>query len=743
MRTVTRLVAALTLVLALPACDMVFGVDPPADAGAAADATPARGWREVATGRAHTCAILDADASLWCWGNNNTGQLGDGTGRVSPRPTPVYVTGGRTWTHVAAGGEHTCAIDDQAGLWCWGRNDFGQLGVGSTTGSGVPALVMAGQAWSAIAAGDASTCAIRTDTTLWCWGHGDAGRLGTGSTADQVQPQPVAPELTGWTKIALSDRHGCGLVGGQVHCWGRDAYGQVTGMPAPATPVLSPQELAVARPPARDVAVGSDHTCVVLSDGVLQCWGSDGAGQFGDGSGISTGPVVNDAAGAFTAIAAGLGATCGLRAGGLACWGENYYGTLGLGSDLFHWLPVDILPGTRWRQVTVQHRTACALTTDGALYCTGSDSFGQLGLGTGWASFAPVRIATGPVADLTVGRTFACEVRGGVPWCWGANSTGELAVGDHLGRQVPTPSTLVTGATAIAAGDNHGCAARADLPPLCWGFNGQGALGDGSTTSSDLPRVAGTAVAVRIDAGRHTCALGPAGLQCWGENGAHQVHAGSEAAVVAPSAILGNPHSTVAAGDRHTCVTRADQVHEVVCWGDNSYGQLGTGSTSNPPGHIVVQRPASKQVVAGDGHTCALADSGALSCWGRNDSGQAGGPSPGLVLDPTATLPAPGGGLWQQVAAGARHTCALTAADELFCWGDNGEGQLATERGVTSSAAPQRVVHPDGGRWRTVAAGGATTCARDDDDSTWCWGANWAGQAGTGLAWRTEWTAVP
>jgi alpha-tubulin suppressor-like RCC1 family protein len=142
-------------------------------------------WTAVSAGFYHTCA-LKTDGTLWCWGDNTSGQLGLGTAST----TPGQVTAGTApWTVVTAGQSHTCALQADGTLWCWGENADGQLGIGSNLPSAAPVVVTASpSSWSAVAAGGAHTCAVAGDGTLWCWGANVKGQLGIGSVASQVVP---------------------------------------------------------------------------------------------------------------------------------------------------------------------------------------------------------------------------------------------------------------------------------------------------------------------------------------------------------------------------------------------------------------------------------------------------------------------------------------------------------------------------------------------------------------------------
>jgi alpha-tubulin suppressor-like RCC1 family protein len=245
--------------------------------------------RGVAAGDAHTCAVL-TDGRVQCWGANADGQTGEGDTVDHATPAFVAAPAGATDASlgaidaVTAGQAHTCARGTAGGLWCWGRNDHGQLGDGSTTSRASPVSVTLGldpgARVAAASAGDAHTCAVDGRGAPWCWGRGDDGRLGTGGTDDARRPAPAASSnVTGATAIAAGGAHTCALgAAGTVTCWGANDQGQlgVDGA-APSAPAAVPGLDRVVR-----LAAGDAHTCALRDDGHVWCWGGNTSGQLGD-----------------------------------------------------------------------------------------------------------------------------------------------------------------------------------------------------------------------------------------------------------------------------------------------------------------------------------------------------------------------------------------------------------------------------------------------------------------------------
>src|SRR5439155_9939321 len=234
----------------------------------------------VAAGDFHACAAL-SDGTVRCWGNNEFGQLGNGTNSFFATSTPVTVIGIVNAIDVIAGGGHTCALLADRTIRCWGRNALGQLGNGSVVDTNTPAVPALGVTdVVAAAAGRFHTCAIAANGGMWCWGRNDFGQLGDGTTTGSSVPVSVNG-ISSAVAAGTNVGHTCAVLSdGTIRCWGRNAFGELGN--GTIGDSLAPVRVSGITD-ARAVTAGINHTCALLSSG-LRCWGLNGSGQLGDGT---------------------------------------------------------------------------------------------------------------------------------------------------------------------------------------------------------------------------------------------------------------------------------------------------------------------------------------------------------------------------------------------------------------------------------------------------------------------------
>jgi alpha-tubulin suppressor-like RCC1 family protein len=364
-------------------------------------------YTAVAPGTGHTCALLN-DSSVQCWGNNGFGRLGDGTADNRLTPAPVIGLAGPV-TAIATLERHICALVEGGAVQCWGKNNDGQLGDGTADNSPVPVSVtgLAGPA-TAVAASDLHTCALIQGGSIQCWGDNTFGKLGDGSTDDSLTPVSVVGLAGAATAIAVTGNASCALIdGGTVRCWGlANQLGADT-----STSSSTPVDVVDLDGPVTAISGGDRHFCALIDDGTVQCWGFNDLRQMGAGAATQpkAKPVSVTGLGGVTvtAIDAGLIHTCALIDGGtVRCWGHNGSGALGDGSTTDAGIAVSVigLSGTVVA-VAAGGNDTCAILDSGSLQCWGTNDNGQLGNGGTANSSTPV-----DVLDPTVSRTASLKI---------------------------------------------------------------------------------------------------------------------------------------------------------------------------------------------------------------------------------------------------------------------------------------------------------------------------------------------
>jgi len=732
---------------------------------------------KIAAGDYHT-VLLDSDSSVWTWGNNMSGQLGNNSSSSSATPVQVVSTYGTGHQYgiiaVAAGNAHSVALGAGGNVLTWGENSFGQLGTGNNDGSGIPVVVADSDGTgilnkvTAIAAGREHTLALKSDGTVLAWGKNDQGQLGLDPTATAASNLPVqVAGLTSIIGIASAGAHSLALKSdGTVWTWGGNGSGQ-----------LGDNTLTARYNPAQvkgssgsgvlsgviKLAAGRGHSLALLDDGTVWAWGNNGTGQ------TALIPVKVSGLGYVTSISAGEMRSFAIAGTTRYGWGANEYGQVGDGTTSDRLTPSAISGLDGAATIVAGRYHSAAVTADGKVWTWGHNNFGQLGDGTATDRLAPAMVTgltVGKITAIAAGEAHSMAVESnGYVWSWGDNVSGQLGSGDYLDGLSPARTAAGVGIANVispAAGRISSLALSSKGTVYSWGDNSQGQLGIGSTTDSNTPGYVWLGllpffgVKSVAASGDFALALKADGtVWAWGDKTFDQLGRGDGSTTDILSPVQSwsgqlDGVTAIAAGRYHALAQISNGT--IRSWGYNALGQLGDGTTSNSTTAPKVVKEGTDiisgtlgnvaAVAAGNNHSLALLSSGVVMSWGYNGYGQLGNNDASHQSQKRAALVVSNTGTGflgrvRAIAAGANHSLALLDDSTVWAWGNNTYGQLGNGT-TTNSDVPVQVVTGPGGFFSllydvvAIAAGGDHSMALTVNGTVLTWGYNNNGQLGDG-----------
>jgi alpha-tubulin suppressor-like RCC1 family protein len=665
------------------------------------------------------------DGTLWAWGRNDYGQLG--LGDRTHRSSPVQVGSLTNWKQVAGGGGNSpfsAAIKTDGTLWTWGYNAY--LGLGTITNYSSPVQVGALTNWKQVACGDNHAVAVKTDGTIWSWGAGD-GQLGLGDTSGRSSPVQIGT-LTNWSQVSAAYR----------------------------------------------------NSFAVKTDGTIWSWGFNDRGQLGLGdithrsSPVQIGSLTN-----WKQVVGNYGAGAAVKTNGtLWTWGANYTGQLGQSDAIFpptvvrKSSPVQVGALTNWSQVFSDGPVDyfAAVKTDGTLWTWGRNDRGELGLGdithrsspvqvgtlTSWitntdgygSSSATSLVAAGTIltsleVELTTESFFVSDgntsATSGALWMWGENTNGQLGLGDRTHRSTPVLVGALTNWKQVSGGETSNGpvgAVKTDGTLWTWGRNENGNLGLGDITHRSSPVQVGALTnwkQVSVSVG--SLAVKTDGtLWAWGRNSYGRLGLGNITDISSPVQVgaLTNWSSVSISAVGNSLAVKTDGT--LWAWGNGrtNVGLLGLGDTTHRSSPVQVGALTNWSSVTGscaDGEmVMAVKTDGTLWAWGYNNFGELG-----LGDRTNRSSPVQVGSLtnWSpsKVYCGQNHTVAVKTDGTLWTWGLNGSGQLG-QGNTTRCSSPVQVGSLT--NWKSPFGGGQHSGAVKTDGTIWTWGYNYYGQLGQG-----------
>ncbi|MFZ2958649.1 MAG: kelch repeat-containing protein [Candidatus Ozemobacteraceae bacterium] len=450
------------------------------------------GITAIAVGTYHSLALKN-NGTVWTWGCNDSGQICDGL-KPASRTTPFQISGLSGVTAVAGGGQYSLAAKNDGTVYAWGENNYGQLGDGSSINRLAPVLVSGLTNVKAIAGSILGyhTAALKWDGNVWAWGRNDKGQLGDGTTTDR--PTPV--KVSGLDNVSAL---GCGSnftmtlkKSTQVAACGYNGSGQLGDGTTIDRKTLTQVKDSSGSVFAGVMALawGTYHTIALKIDGTVWGWGNN-VGQLGDGTAISrSSPVKVVGLTNVTAVGAGVLHSLAVKNDGTAwAWGINNKGQLGDGTTTQRNSPVQVSGLTGVTAVVGGNTYSMAVKNDGTVWAWGINTNGQLGDGTTTDRYTPVQVVglTGVKAVAAKENHSLALKYDGTVWAWGWNVNGQLGDGTNSQRTSPVQVSGLTGVTAVSAGQTHSIAVINDGTVKAWGSNNYGQLGDGTTTSRNTP----------------------------------------------------------------------------------------------------------------------------------------------------------------------------------------------------------------------------------------------------------------
>ena len=749
-------------------------------------------WNTISIGASHVLALKDG--KIYAWGDNGTNGV-FGNNDVTSTPNQPWMS----WTMVARSREDkTCSygIKGDGSLWAWGLNNFGAIGNNTVGAVLYSSPVQIGtSSWTTVAtvpdpyvlldpaAGAQKTFAIRSDGTLWAWGTNDnnvltdtpaAGYLGIGSSAHRSSPTQVG--TSSWTTVSTWKITAAIRSDGRLFTWGSEdestfnqgnnngaLFGQNISIIGGLT---SPTQVGTSS--WTTVSVGYRHVAAIRSDGRLFTWGNGDSGKLGDTSTAHRSSPVQVGTSSWTSVSCGHNFTAAIRSDGrLFTWGNGDSGELGtwqtptfktiayapsaavaIRSDgtLWAWGPGGLdgyhrsnpvqIGSSSWTQVVVTKdilTAYAAIRSDGALFTWGVNLNGSLGDGTSTSRSSPVQIGTSSWTSVKAGASHFGAIRSdGNLFMWGSNFYGELGTNDSIHRSSPTQVTTMSSVSVLTLGAGFTGVIKAGAL-FAWGSNVYGQMGDNKLIGA----VSGSWTQISVGPSHMAAIKSTGGLFTWGTNGSGQLGLNNTMNTSSPSQVGSGSWSNVSAGANHTLAVASNGT--LWAWGNNEFGQLGNnisgafngrsspvqiGSNSNWSRAVASNTTDSSPIQV---QSFGITTNGNLFGWGRNDYGTLGDLTSTHRSSPVQI----GSSLsWNNVASANGTTLAITSSS-VYSWGNGADGVLGTNTTLHRSSPVQiGTIAANTSNKQTISVGFNSAAIINSSGTLFTWGTNSSGQLG-------------
>jgi len=655
----------------------------------------------------HTIAIT-TDGSLWSWGLNTSGQLGDGTSTTQYEPIRIGTL--TNWTNAYPGRSHTVAIKTDGTMWSWGNNANGQLGLNDLVIRSSPVQIGTLATWTSANTTSTNTFGVKNNGTLWGWG------LGTYvpnwfSTSTMAQ---LGNDIGGWSNIFSGGDNSFRLgvkTNGTLWSWGNNTNGQL-GLNASISR-SSPVQIGTETNWSK-LSTRNNHVTAIKTDGTLWSWGNAGGGSFiGDNTNSlnRSSPVQIGTLNTWSEVAVGGGNSYVIKTDGtLWVWGLASSGTTAQNDTVTRSSPVQIGTETNWYKIAAAGNSPISTKTDGTLWAWGEGTNGIIANSVD--NRLPYEISYGySWNDFSAGRSHTIAIRdNGTLWAWGGNSLGQLGLGDATVRSSPVQIGTLADWLSVSTFDGHNIAIRNDNTMWAWGLGTSGQLGLTGLTSRSSPVQIGTNLWRTVSAGSiHTVAIANDGtLWAWGGNSLGQLGLGDTTTRSSPVQIgTLNDWIKITVGASYTMGIRSN--NSLWVWGSNSIGQLGLflGATARRSSPVQLGTLTWKEISGGISHTIAIRNDNTMWAWGANTSNALG-----INLANTAHRSSPVQvgtlGTWVSASANLNWSTGLQSNDTRWAWGLNTSGQLGLGDTVTRSSP----VQVGSLSWSKVSAGETHSVAK-------------------------------